>query len=290
MVMTYQSNLGRGVEEYDDFLSDSINNGITNSARGEGTTTRDLVAKFRFLNCGACLVILLHTLPTILNPFRLMHLITSPIKFMLEFIVATLALSLMLVEARIPILGEKVLYHIRDFAGGRFRWIDLNVARGRMMVLIILGSSVSLINYMRISGKAALASSNKSDGILLPGCIYAGVCNITTTNITANITDYSPGIDPGPTMASDVSHISTLFAMVQCTILSPTVLVLFGLATYTAHVMKIFPEFENVRAYEIQEGINDSVPSLRDLARPSWVTEALSSSARGNGYQTILTV
>jgi hypothetical protein len=67
----------------------------------------------------------------------------------------------------------------------------------------------------------------------------------------------------------------------------------FGLAAYTMHMMHIFPEFEKVKSYEINDGnvrnpiTNITIPSLRGVA------DALGSSVRGSnggGYQTILTV
>lgn len=297
--MAYQS--GRRVEvQYDD-MSAGINTGITNSARGEGTTTSELVVKFRLYNCAVCLVIiLLHTIPMILNPFRLMHLITTPIQFLLELQMAILTLSLFLIEARIPILGEKVLLLFRDLAGIN-QWMDLNVARGRMLALIIMGTTFSMLNYMSISGVKNVSSSKiMNDGLLIPDCVYAGTCNITTTtNMTANITSFSPGIGPVIISGDDAHSKSFLLAILQSTLFSPTVLVVFGLAAYTLHVMHNFPEFEKVKSYEIDDGNvrnpipNITIPSLRDFARPSWVANALGSSVRGNnggGYQTILTV
>ena len=296
--MAYQS--GRRVEEQYDDMSTGINTGITNSARGEGTTTSELVVKFRFYNCAVCLVIiLLHTIPMIFNPFRLMHLITSPIQFLLELCMAILTLSLFLIEARIPILGEKVLLLFRDLAGGRInQFMDLNVARGRMLALIIMGATFSLLNYMSINGVKDVSSSKiMNDGLLIPDCVYAGTCNITTTtNMTANITSFSPGIGPVIFSDDDAHRKSLLLAILQSTLFSPSVLVVFGLAAYTLHVMHIDPQFEKVKSYEIDDGNvrntipNITIPSLRDFARPSWVADALGSSNNGGGYQTILTV
>ncbi|KAL3821666.1 hypothetical protein ACHAXA_006086 [Cyclostephanos tholiformis] len=294
--MTYQSNLNRSVEEhYDDptsdrFLTDSVisvNTGRTNSARGEGTTTAELVAKFRFLNCCACLFILLfRTLPIILNPFRL---ISSPVKLMLEFLVAQLALSVFLVEARIPILGEKVLFLMRKFAWGRIQCMDLNVARGRFLALMIMGGSISQINYMAMN--AEYTSSVNNDGgspIEIPGGV-----NSTATNMAG----FSPGNRSNTTTTSDVSNVSKLLAILQSTAFSPTVVILFSLSAFTLYVIRNFPEFAQVRAYEVQD---ESDPGLSrteseytrpswvssGFTRPSWVSNAF-DSARGNGYQTM---
>jgi hypothetical protein len=288
--MTYQSNVNRGVEEhYDDDApaSDLINTGKTNSARGEGTTTAELVAKFRFLNCITCLfILLLRTLPTVLNPFQL---ITSPIKFMLEFLVACLALSLLLVEARIPILGEKVLFLMREFACGRNQCIDLNVARGRVLALMIMGASVSQINYMAMNAKYISSADNDGGSPI--------VISETVNNTATNMTEFSPASHPNTIMTNDVTSVSTLLMIIQSTVLSPTAVILFSLSILTLNVIRNFPEFAQVRAYDIQEepnaGLSPAASSFTrpswvssDFTRPSWVRNAF-DSARSSGYQSM---
>ena len=114
--------------------------------------------------------------------------------------------------------------------------------------------------------------------------------------MTANITSFSPGIGPVIFSDDDAHRKSLLLAILQSTLFSPSVLVVFGLAAYTLHVMHIDPQFEKVKSYEIDDGNvrntipNITIPSLRDFARPSWVADALGSSNNGGGYQTILTV
>lgn len=295
--MTYQSNSGRSVEEhYDDdalpserFVDSviSVNTGRTNSARGEGTTTAELVAKFRFLNCCACLLVLMiHALPTVLNPIRLTLLFSSPIKCMLEFLVALLGLSVFFVEARIPILGEKVMFQIIEFAGGKIRCMDLNVARGRVLALMIMGASISFINYTTVHARDVISSSENVGGspIEIPGGV-----NITATNTT----DSSPGSNTSTTMTNVVASVSTMFVILQCTVFSPVVVILFSLSAYTLSVIRDFPEFAQVRAYEIQDD-SDAGASLgaSGFTRPSWVSNAFGSargfvSTGGSGYQSL---
>ena len=72
--------------------NDNVNIGVGNSARGFGTTTSELILKFRFLNCLVCLLIIsFHTLPMILNPIHLTLLLSSPMKLLLELMAALLA-------------------------------------------------------------------------------------------------------------------------------------------------------------------------------------------------------
>ena len=161
--MPYQSaGSGRVVEE-EGLLPDDVNIGVPNSARGDGTATAELVAKLRFLNCAACLFILLfHSPPLLLNPVRLTLLVSSPVRMVLEILVALLALFLLLVEARIPILGERVLMLMTKLSVGSCQCIDLDVARGRVLALSIMGSCLVLINYLALAASGGVPSSAPS--------------------------------------------------------------------------------------------------------------------------------
>ncbi|KAL7532879.1 hypothetical protein ACHAXR_006649 [Thalassiosira sp. AJA248-18] len=282
--MAYQTNPGRAVEEsYGNdndssaisgrLLPDSginVNVGASNSAAGEGTTTAELVAKLRFLNCAACLfIILFHSLPILLNPIRLTLLLSSPMRLILEAIVGILALFLFLVEARIPILGEKVLILMRGLAVGTSQCIDLDVARGRVLALVIMGGSLGLINYLSHDG----ISSSKSD---------AGPNSDEASIPSANVTDSGNG-DMGA-YSENVSA-SIFFTIIQCTLFSPTTLIAFSLAAYTLHVMHTFPEYGQTREYSIQDGLDTTAASAAS-AGPSWVSN-VGGFARGNGYQNV---
>ena len=204
--MPYQSNSsGRQVQEsYDDSSfapassggsllpnSNNINVGSSNSARGGGTTTAELVAKFRFLNCAVCLFILLfHTLPILLNPVRLTLLATSPTRLILECIVGILSLCLLLIEARIPFLGEKAVKLVRGIG------VDLDVARGRVLALVMMSGSIFLTNYL-------LAASNTSD-------------DTSAFPLANNVTDSGDG--------ENVTG-SAILVILQCIIFSPSILI-----------------------------------------------------------------
>lgn len=246
----------------------NINVGSSNSARGEGTTTQELAAKLRFLNCGACLFILLfYSLPIFLNPIRLTLLVASPVKLILELIVGVLALFILLVEARIPILGEQVLILMRGVAFGRFQCLDLDVARGRVLALVIVGSSMTMINYLSHNGVPPSKSSGDeptSDELYIP---------------SANITDF--GTDD--TSASDVSASSLFMIIIQCTIFSPSILIVLTLTAYTLYVVHIFPEYSEARAYSIQDGSSTSTTPATASSGPSWASHV----GEGNGYQTV---
>lgn len=188
-------------------------------------------------------------------------------KLILEVTVGLLALCLFLVEARIPVLGEKVLRLLRGFSVGNFQCIDLDVARGRVLALMIMGGSIGLVNYfsyhngVSISGRGGGEPS--SDEIAIP-----------STNITDSGSD--------TTSASNVL-VSTLFLIIQCTVFSPTILVVFTLSAYTLYVVHTFPEYAQERAYSIEDGSNNTATAS---SGPSWVSN-VSESDRGNSYQTV---
>mmetsp|Transcript_25795 Transcript_25795/g.44037 ORF Transcript_25795/g.44037 Transcript_25795/m.44037 type:complete len:279 (+) Transcript_25795:92-928(+) len=276
--MSYQSNPNRAVEEtYDDsspitghlLPGAGVNVGASNSAMGEGTTTAELVAKFRFLNSGACLFILLfHTMKIAFNPIRLTLLMSSPIRFILEIVVGALALFLFLVEARVPVLGEKVLVLMKRFAVGGNQLIDLDVARGRALTLLIIGGSLGMINYLARSG----ASSSKS-GVVLSD---------ETAPPSVNGTD----VDVDMSESNEEVSSSLFFTIIQCTVFSPTALIAFSLSSYTFYVMHTFPEYAQSKAYSIEDGPEATVAGTGASTGPSWVSN-VGDLVRGNGYQNV---
>mmetsp|Transcript_16386 Transcript_16386/g.39214 ORF Transcript_16386/g.39214 Transcript_16386/m.39214 type:complete len:282 (+) Transcript_16386:97-942(+) len=279
--MPYQSNnSGRAVEEsYDDSTANTgrllpgsnVNKGASNSAMGDGTTTNELISKLRFLNSGACLFVLLfHTLPIVLNPVRLTLLFSSPIRLILQAIVGILALFLFLVEARVPALGEKVVLLMRGLSVGRFQCIDLNVASGRVLALMIMGGSIGLINYL---GRGVGSS---------PGKIGGESASDEMDSPPVNSTD-SGNEDTG---ASDVSSTSMILIIIQCTAFSPTIWIVFALAAYTLYIMHTFPDFAGERAYSIQDESNATTSATSASAGPSWASN-VGQVVQGSGYQTV---
>lgn len=187
-------------------------------------------------------------------------------KLILEVIVGLLALCLFLVEARIPVLGEKVLRLLRGFSVGNFQCLDLNVARGRVLALMIMGGSIGLVNYLSYHNGVSTSDSGgaepSSDEIAIP-----------STNITDSGSD---------TTSASNALVSTLFLIIQCTVFSPITLIIFTLSAYTLYVMHTFPEYAQERAYSIEDESNTATAS----SGPSWVSN-VSENARGNGYQTV---
>lgn len=273
--------------------NDNVNVGYANSSRGFGTTTSELILKFRFLNCLVCLLIIsFHTLPMILNPIRLTLLLSSPMKLLLELIAALLALSLFLVEARIPILGEKVLLLMRKISLGNVKLIDMNIARGRVIALTIIGLCLGLVNYLALDLNMSESNDSGSDDeTAIPSIIVSNDMNVTTNtnNTVSNTTTYTE-LDHNDTnvSVSKEQSMSMLFIIFQCT--SPSIWILVVLIGYTIYIMNEFPEIQLEKAYEIEE--SDQILTPVSSSGPSWtnnvgsyVRENVSSIGQG-GYQT----
>lgn len=297
--MSYQSGSGRAsVEEYEDTSSSGrpllpgdsapnhqfdVNTGAPNSARGGGTTASELVAKFRALNCGACLIVLaFHTLRVLLNPVRLAALASHPVRLMLELIVATLALFLFLVEARVPMLGERALGAMNKVSVGGRTCIDLGVAGGRVFALLIIGSSIGMINYL---SQAAAAAGGDGEGDEIIADPTNRVNGTDVGDDTNNYTNNASGV------ATNYGSPSTLLMMLQCTILSPAALVAFILAGYTTYVMQTYPDYAHSRAYSTgNAGSSDAtLTAAPSGGAPSWVSNIgnfVQGSGRG-GYQAV---
>jgi len=275
--------------------NDNVNVGYANSSRGFGTTTSELILKFRFLNCLVCLLIIsFHTLPMILNPIRLTLLLSSPMKLLLELMAALLALSLFLVEARIPILGEKVLIMTRKISLGNVKLIDVNIARGRVIALTLIGLCLGLVNYLTLDISAASESIDSSgDDETIPAIIVSNDMNVTTnTNITdmsnTTTTYTEPDHEETNTSVSKEQSMSMLFIIFQCT--SPSIWILVVLIGYTIYIMNEFPEIQLEKAYEIEE--SDQILTPVSSSGPSWtnnvgsyVRDNVSSIGQG-GYQS----
>lgn len=273
--MAYQSNFGETVD------IGNVNVGRSNSARGEGTTTPELVTKVRSMNCAASLsVLIFHTLPRVLNPIRLVMLISSPIRLIIEILVASLALSLLLVEARIPVFGEKVISHVRGISAGGIHFIDLNVASGRVLALSIMTGLLALANLMTMGFFSTLSFGHGQPPSEYYDPTNATAVNNTQSDFGKNISNASPGPSP-------------LFIFIQCVFFSPTIVLMFMLIMYTLYLMQYFPEFARSTAYESLSSSSGSdasttITPVTDSGRPSWVSNIWSNSnVRGSGYQSL---
>jgi len=270
----YQSNPDRvAAHSYDSAAVGSsdagVNVGMSNSARGEGTTTSELVATFHRLNCGACLFILaFRAAPIVFRPTRLALLLSSPARLILELIVVSLVLCLLLVEVRVPVLGEKALLLVRRLAVGGRQCLDLDTARGRALSWAIVGVSLGLSNFL--AARTGVASGGGvADSVIAPA------------NITNSTNEGGASSDDAAVAAS------ALLIIAQSIPLSPTTLLALLLSGYTSVTIHTFPEYAEAREYSTEEA-SESTDSQKysSFAPQSWVSN-VGSFGQGRGYQEV---
>lgn len=254
------------------------NVGVSNSSRGEGTTLSEITSKMRFLNCGTSLFVILFYAVPLLNPIRLTMLLASPTQLILEVLVACCALSLFIVEAGIPIIGERVLESVRRTS------IDLDLAKGRLMALMIMATACGMVQYLVYVSKhgngAASIAVDDGAAIDTEAVVNATFAENTTTSNVSSSNDIP---DTGSRMKSHQSkqHTSNILsAMIQSTIISPTMWILISMIVYTLHVMQTYPDYVYKRAYPEHFGL-DRVSTAnatnttgsgmyQNLGNPSW--------------------
>ena len=276
---SYQASTARVSDERDAF---AVNTGLANSGRGEGTTTPELVSRFRFLNVSASLsVLLFHTLGLLLNPMRLGVLLTSPVRVLLEAAAGSLALALLVVEARVPLLAERVL-----------RRVDLDGAGGRAAALAAVGACIVLSGYLTTASGGAGTGATDPVGPAIDGggdgaaIIDSG--NYTAANATdgANATDvaYKHGGSGGGQPTG-----SFVAAIVVTALTSPTALIVLAAAAYTARTVYDHAGFAEHRHYNLAMGgrPGGALTPTGESGRPSW-TAAVGQLGSGRGsYQTV---
>jgi len=217
----------------------------------------------------------------------------------LELAVAIVSLFLFIVEARIPILGEKVLLLMRRiFSFGNLQLLDMNVARGRVFTLVTIGLFLGLINYISLDITNASDSANIGDIIPIPTSIAEDIVSNTTSNITnaSNMTEFTGMEGDDNTKAissSNASSTSILFIIMQCT--SLPIWFVIAVVVYTIYVMHTFPDFSRHKAYDDLESPDDALTPVS--TGPSWTSNVgtyvdsvrgnIDSYVHGSGYQTV---
>jgi hypothetical protein len=249
------------------------NVGVSNSSRGQGTTLSEIVSKMRFLNCVSCLtIIIFHSTPLLLNPIRLTVLIGSPLRLVFEVTLAILALSLFVVEARIPIVGQRVLDWIRGSSDENVARdkLDLDTARGRMTVLVIMACVCGLINYLSAD------VGGVSDANLVHNQDAAMDSQSANATLASNRID-TEAAAPINTNTSSSDTFAMLSVIIQCTVFSPSLCLLVSLIAYTSYIMQSYLDYVHWRAYP--EPSSHSVIS-------GGANSARSSGGGTGGYQT----
>ncbi len=201
------------------------------------------------MNVGTCaFVLLFHTVPIILNPVRLTTLLTSPIRLILETIVTLLAFSILMVEGRIPVLGEKALLFMRNIILGK-AGLDLDTAKGRVIGLTIMAVAIGTINYLIIVSKRGATYGN--DVTVSDAGSTATDNDMITANVNSTgVSENDGALDSESLFSSIVSStFAFLFLVLRCSVSSPTIWVIAAVITYTIYTMSAFPEYSRSRGY-----------------------------------------
>ena len=158
---------------------------------------------------------------------------------------------------------------------------DMNIPKGRVFALMIMGVCLGWINYMNLSSNAFISpSTSGGDERSIP---TASTNMANATDSLSNVTE--SGNENDSDIGIDSKNDSTIMLFVILQVMaSPSVLILVALSVYTIYLMHTFPEFSMNRAYEIVE--SDTTTTIPAVTGPSW-TSNVGSSVRGSGYQTV---
>lgn len=230
-----------------------------------------------------------------LNPFRLTLLLASPLRLVLECIVALLAACLFLVEARIPIVGDKVVALMKRYCtvGGR-QWLDLDIARGRVGSLMVMAFAVGAVNYLNVA-KSGGVSVGGAASIVEPTTAFANVTSSNATTIVGDQTMSTATTANATTNSTSANALSTvvtvLLLILQSAIFSPTMWILVSLSIYTMYIMRTFPEYAQWRAYShVQSGVDTASQTTPRVAfgggDNSGGTDVVGGGV-GGGYQSV---
>ncbi|KAL7438659.1 hypothetical protein ACHAXM_007372 [Skeletonema potamos] len=303
--MAYQqSAAGRPAvqESYGTDARSSSNVGLPNSARGEGTTTSEMVAKLRFFNCTVCAyLILFHFLPLVINPIRLAFLLKSPTRLVLAVLVGTISFSMFTTEAQVPIVAEKILYLFRKCRVGNMQLLDLDTARGRVVAITVMTMAIGMMNHLNShpssSSHNPMVSSDptKMDDNAQQSMIVnwtnssAATLNETTTSTGFDDLTSYPGV---PSYSDGNAAIGFLFAFVHSTIFSFTMWMLLALLSYTIYVIVEYPSYSEHRAFaHVQDDTSSrsSGAALSPASSRSWVSNIpdFSNITGRGGYQSV---
>ncbi|KAL7495064.1 hypothetical protein ACHAWT_005566 [Skeletonema menzelii] len=270
----------------------SSNVGLPNSARGEGTTTSEMTAKLRFFNCIVCAYLLLfHSLPIVMNPIRLALLLRSPVRLLLEIIVGVVAISMLITEAQVPIFAEKILILFRKCRVGNVQLVDLDVARGRVVAIVMMTMAIGTMNHLN----SHYSHGNNNNNITVEIMNSTAVMNETIIDIDNTTTT---SYDPVSTYSSDNHNaiVGFLLAVIYSTVFSLTMWILLSLLSYTIYVIREYPTYAEYRAFPNLQ--DDSTTSSSGTTQPlssasarSWVSNIPDFSsitgAAGGGYQSV---
>ena len=243
-----------------------------------------------------------------MNPVRLTLLLKSPVRLVLEAIVGMVALSMLITEAQVPILAEKILVLFRKFAVGNVQLVDLDVARGRVVAIVIMTLAMGMMNHLNSHYSHDNSNSNDTVDPTVVSDDDGGNGMNSTAPMNETIVDIdnatSSTLDPTTFTYNNNSNdnhnaiIGFLLAIMYSTIFSLSMWILLALLSYTLYVIREYPSYAEYRVFpNLQNGSNSSGegrPTLSSASGRSWVSNIPDfSSIRGaagsggGGYQSV---
>jgi len=276
--------------------SSSSNVGLPNSARGEGTTASEMATKLRFFNCVACTYLLLfHVLPLAMNPVRLALLLKSPVRLVLEAIVAIVAISMLITEAQVPIFAEKILVLFQKCRVGNVQLIDLDVARGRVVAIVVMTMAIGMMNHLNshYSSSSGHIDNSTADPTAVDDVVDEMNSTAATNETMTGIDNITISSHPVSTYSNDNHNaiIGFILATIYSTIFSLSMWILLALLIFTLYVIREYPSYAEYRAFPHVHDDGSSSTAARPLSSASarsWVSNIPDfSSITGGGYQSV---
>ena len=251
-----------------------------------------------------------------MNPVRLTLLLKSPVRLVLEAIVGMVALSMLITEAQVPLLAEKILILFRKFAVGNVQLVDLDVARGRVVAIVIMTLAMGMMNHL--NSHYSHDNSNSNDNTVDPKAVLDGGNGMNSTvpmnetivdidNATTSTLDPTTFTYNNNNSDNHNAIIGFLLAIMYSTIFSLSMWILLALLSYTLYMIREYPSYAEYRVFPNLQNDSGSGGSGSSLGagrptslssasgRRSWVSNipdfssirGAAGSGGGGGYQSV---
>lgn len=233
-----------------------------------------------------------------MNPIRLALLLKSPVRLVLEAVVGIVAISMLITEAQVPILAEKILVLFQKCRVANVQLIDLDVARGRVVAVAVMTMSIGIMNHLNShysSSSSGHIDSNTADPTAVDDVVNEMNSTAAINETIADISNTTISSQPVSAYSSDEHNaiIGFILAIIYSTIFSLSMWILLALLMYTLYVIREYPSYAEYRAFPHVQDDSSSAGAARPLSSAassarSWVRNVPDfSSITGGGYQSV---
>mmetsp|Transcript_8254 Transcript_8254/g.13592 ORF Transcript_8254/g.13592 Transcript_8254/m.13592 type:complete len:217 (-) Transcript_8254:189-839(-) len=208
---------------------------------------------------------------------------------------------MLITEAQVPIFAEKILILFRKCRVGNVQLVDLDVARGRVVAIVMMTMAIGTMNHLNSHYSHG---NNNNNSTADPTAVDDGGIEIINSTAVMNETiididnTTTTSYDPVSTYSSDNHNaiVGFLLAVIYSTVFSLTMWFLLSLLSYTIYVIREYPTYAEYRAFPNLQ--DDSTTSSSGTTQPlssasarSWVSNIPDFSsitgAGGGGYQSV---